>query len=101
VEDAEMISKELAPIFNEYDVVNIEKYKAYIKLLIDNTAAPAFDMGTLPPEVGSIELAQAIKELSRLKYGRPRAEIEGEILDRTKLGSSSSRADFGAIEASL
>ena len=101
VEDAEMIAKELAPIFNEYDVVNIEKYKAYIKLLIDNTAAPAFDMGTLPPEVGSIELASAIKELSRLKYGRPRAEVEGEILDRTKLGSSSSRADFGAIEASL
>ena len=100
-ETAEIIAKELAPIFNEYDVVNIEKYRTYVKLLIDNTAAPAFDMEIFPPRPGNLELARAIKELSRLKYGRPRSEVESEILERTRLGSSTRMADFGAIEASL
>ncbi|MFH1713031.1 MAG: type IV secretory system conjugative DNA transfer family protein, partial [Candidatus Jacksonbacteria bacterium] len=89
VEDAETIAKEFAPIFNEYDVINIEQFNAYIKLLIDNTAAKPFNMQTFPPKPGSVELSQSIKELSRLKFGRPRAEVEADILDRTKLGSSS------------
>ena len=101
VEDAEIFAKEFSPVFNEYDVVNIDKYRAYVKLLIDNTAAHAFDMATLPPRPGNPELARAIKELSRLKYSRARGEVEAEILERTQLGASSKRADFGAIEASL
>ena len=101
VEDAELISKELAPVFNEYDAINIEHYHAYIKLLIDNTAARAFDMDCFPPKPGNLELARAIKELSRLKYSRPKSEVEAEIMERTRLGASSTKADFGAIEASL
>ncbi|MBI4360096.1 MAG: type IV secretion system DNA-binding domain-containing protein [Candidatus Jacksonbacteria bacterium] len=101
VEDAEVFAKEFSPVFNEYDVVNIDKYRAYVKLLIDNTAAPAFDMATFPPKPGNPELARAVKELSRLKYGRARAEVGAEILERTQLGSFSKHADFGSIEASL
>lgn len=101
VEDAEIISKELAPVFNEYDAINIEHYHAYIKLLIDNSAARAFDMDCFPPRAGNLELARAIKELSRLKYSRPKSEVESEIMERTRLGSSSGKADFSAIEASL
>jgi len=101
VEDAETIAKEFAPVFNEYDVVNIDKYKVYLKLLIDNAAAKPFDMQTLPPKPGNIELAQSIKQLSRLKYGRPKEEVEKEILLRTKLGSSSTKADFSNVETSL
>ncbi|MEK9165577.1 MAG: type IV secretory system conjugative DNA transfer family protein [Patescibacteria group bacterium] len=101
VEDAETIAKELAPVFNEYDLINIEKFNAYLKLLIDNTAGKPFNMQTFPPKPGSIELSQSIKELSRLKYGRPRAEVEADILERTQLGSSSTKSDFRAVEASL
>ncbi|MFA5128033.1 MAG: type IV secretory system conjugative DNA transfer family protein [Patescibacteria group bacterium] len=87
VEDAEILQKEYAPVFSAYDLINVEQYTAYIKLLIDNTAAKPFNMMTYPPTPGNKELAEAIKELSRLKYGRPREIVEAEILERSQLGS--------------
>jgi hypothetical protein len=87
VDDAETMAKEFAPIFNEYDMLNVEKYTAYIKLLIDNTASKAFNMQTIPPQKGDPELAQAIKQLARLKYGRDKSIVEAEILERTQLGA--------------
>ncbi|MEK9130395.1 MAG: type IV secretion system DNA-binding domain-containing protein [Patescibacteria group bacterium] len=90
VEDTEILAKEFAPIFNEYDLINVEQYNAYIKLLIDNQASKAFNMQTIPPQKGNLEIAQKIKELSRLKYGRDKEEVEDEILERTQLGESKS-----------
>ncbi len=87
-EDAEILQKEFAPVFSAYDLINVEQYTAYIKLLIDNTAAKPFNMMTLPPAAGNKELAAAIKELSRLKYGRPREIVEAEIMERAQLGVS-------------
>ena len=87
VEDAEILQKEYAPVFSAYDLINVEQYTAYTKLLIDNTAAKPFNMMTYPPTPGNKELAEAIKELSRLKYGRPREIVEAEILERSQLGS--------------
>lgn len=87
VEDAEILAKEYAPVFNAYDLVNVEQYTAYTKLLIDNTAAKPFNMMTYPPRPGNKDLAAAIKELSRLTYGRPREIVESEILERTQLGA--------------
>jgi hypothetical protein len=88
VEDAEVIAQEFAPIFNEYDVINIDKYQAYIKLLIDNAASKPFQMSTYPP--GSIDPNKAakIKEYSRIKYGVDKAAVEKDIYDRMKLGES-------------
>lgn len=79
VEDAEIITKQMAPVVSEYDLVNMPKYTAYIRLLIDNTAAPAFNFNPIMPEKGNFELAQALKELSSLKYGKDRAGVEAEI----------------------
>ncbi len=87
IEDAELLEKEFAPTFNAYDLINVEQYTAYVKLLIDNTAAKPFNMATLPPKKGNPELAAAIKELSRFTYGRGRAQVEAEILERTQLGA--------------
>lgn len=87
-EDAEVLSKEFAPVFGAYDLLNVEQYTAYTKLLIDNTAAKPFNMLTYPPTPGNKELAAAIKELSRLKYGRPRELVEAEIMERAQLGVS-------------
>jgi hypothetical protein len=88
VEDADVLAKEFAPVFGAYDLVNVEQYTAYIKLLVDNTAAKPFNMLTYPPKEGNKELAAAIKELSRLKYGRPREIVNAEIMDRAQLGAS-------------
>ena len=85
-DDAEIMEKEFAPVFNQYDLINIEKYTAYIKLLIDNTASRAFSMKTMWPLPGTErkDLAQKIKSLSRLKYGQDRNIIEAEIARRTR-----------------
>ncbi|MEK7625200.1 MAG: type IV secretion system DNA-binding domain-containing protein, partial [Patescibacteria group bacterium] len=91
-EDAEILDKEFAPVFGAYDLINVEQYTAYIKLLIDNTAARPFNMMTYPPEPGNKELAAAIKELSRLKYGRPREIVEAEIMERSQLSAVSKSA---------
>ena len=82
VEDAEVIAKQMAPVVTEYDLVNMPKYTAYIKMLIDNQNPPAFNFNPIMPEKGNFELAQAIKQLSRLKYGRDRQVVEAEISKR-------------------
>src|SRR3989344_4207222 len=101
VEDAEILQKEFAPVFSAYDLVNVEQYTAYAKLLIDNTAAKPFNMLTYPPRTGNKELAAAIKELSRLKYGRPREIVEAEIADRARLGSVVAESNPAVTETSL
>ena len=58
-------------------------------------------MKTYPPTPGNVELGNAIRELSRLKYGRNRAIVEAEILERTKLDSSEKNSKTDTIEASL
>jgi type IV secretory pathway TraG/TraD family ATPase VirD4 len=88
IEDAEVLAKEFAPVFGAYDLINVEQYTAYTKLLIDNTASKPFNMQIYPPQPGNKELAAAIKELSRLKYGRPRAQVTAEIMERAQLGVS-------------
>ncbi|MBI2552829.1 type IV secretory system conjugative DNA transfer family protein [Candidatus Uhrbacteria bacterium] len=86
IEDAEVIAKEFAPLVSEYDLINAEKFTAYLKLLIDNQASKAFTLHTYPPIKGDSRIAEAIKQLSRLKYGRDRSIVESEILERSRLG---------------
>lgn len=87
IEDAQILEKEFAPTFNAYDLVNVAKYTAYVKLLIDNTASKPFNMRTYPPRQGNQQLADAIKQLSRLKYGRDKTIVEMEIMERSQLGA--------------
>jgi len=101
VDDVETIAKEFAPTVNEYDLLNVEKYTAYIKLLIDNAASKAFNMQTLAPQKGDAELAQALKQLARLKYGRDKSIVEAEISERTQLGVPEGVAGPMAGERSL
>jgi hypothetical protein len=86
-EDAQVIVKEFQPTVNEYDLINVDKYTAYVKLLIDNTASRPFSMKTIWPLPGQVQpgLAEKIKALSRLKYGQDRALIEAQIMKRSRL----------------
>ncbi|MFW0862222.1 MAG: type IV secretory system conjugative DNA transfer family protein [Candidatus Komeilibacteria bacterium] len=82
VDDAEILAKQFAPVFNEYDVVNVPKYTAYAKILIDNANPPAFNISFDREPEGKKEMADAVIELSRLRYGRAKEEIEAEIKQR-------------------
>ncbi|MBI5404776.1 MAG: type IV secretion system DNA-binding domain-containing protein [Candidatus Kerfeldbacteria bacterium] len=89
VEDADILAKQFAPVFNAFDLVNIDRYQAYVRLLIDNTASKPFNMSTFPPTPGDETVAEEVRRLSRLTYGRDRSVVEAEILERSKLGASS------------
>jgi hypothetical protein len=84
-EDAEFLAKQFAPIFNEQDLINIENYNLYVKLMINGMISGGFNMQTYPPTRGNKELAENIRQLSMLKFGRDREVVEREILQRTNL----------------
>ena len=83
-EDAEFLEKQFSPVFSAKDLLGIENRKAYIKLLIHGEPARAFNIHIPPPDHGNPERKQKLIELSRLKYGRPREEIETSIRERYK-----------------
>ncbi len=99
-EDAEILAKEFSPTVNQFDLVNVEKFHAYIKLLVDNQATRPFTMATIWPGDGNKVLAGKIKELSRLKYGRDRNVVQQEILQRTQLGQATAQAQTEVSEPS-
>lgn len=83
-QDAEYIAKEMAPVFSEQDLINLDKYKAVMKLSIDTQPSRPFSITPVNPylEKGDFQAAEAFKQLSRLKYGRDREFVEREILRR-------------------
>ncbi|MBI5529916.1 MAG: type IV secretory system conjugative DNA transfer family protein [Candidatus Doudnabacteria bacterium] len=92
-EDSEVMAKEFKPTFNEFDLVNVDRYNAYMKLMINGTASKPFNVATYPLlRNGNDEQAKAIRQLSRLKYGRPRAEVEEEILEASEVAENMSAA---------
>ncbi len=91
VEDAEVMAKEFAPVFNAYDLINIENQNAYIKLLINQTASKPFAIHTIFPPRGDKNIANALRQISRLKYGRDRRLVSAEIMERTQLGATASK----------
>lgn len=94
VEDAEFLVKEFAPVFSEFDLVNVEAFTCNVKLLIDNTASRPFNMKpTMPMRPERKELSRMIHELSRYKYGRKRALVEAEMAERV---STAMEGDAGA-----
>jgi len=78
-EDAEFLEKQFAPTFNAKDIMNIENFNAYLKLLVNGSPALPFNIEATRPPQGNPDIVEKIKELSYLKHGRDRAEVEEEI----------------------
>jgi hypothetical protein len=87
-EDVDTLEKVYGPEFSGYDLQNSAKFSWYVKMIVDNAQQKPFTMGFAPPPAGDIELAAAMKELSRLKYGRDKALVTAEILERTQLAAA-------------
>ncbi len=90
VPDANFLQHEFAPVFTENDLTNIEKYHVYIKTIVNNEPVPPFSMDLTRDVEGEKALmdpkrAELIRELSRVKYGRPRDIVEQETAVRAKL----------------
>lgn len=90
VTDASYLAHEYAPVFNEDDLLNIEKYHVYVRTTVGNEPVPQFSMKLDSAIIEKIknrnlQLAEVIKEMSRLKYGRDVRLVEAEISRRAKL----------------
>lgn len=83
-EDAEFMAKQFAPAYSDQDFVNMDKFKAAIKLSVDSQPTPWFSIAPPNPfaEMPDMKIGSALKELSRLKYGREREFVEKEIIYR-------------------
>ncbi len=77
--DAEYLEKEFAPTFMQADLVNLNKYAAYIKLMINGIGSKPFSMQTVPPMAEHFGKADIVRRVSRERYGRSRAMIEEKI----------------------
>jgi hypothetical protein len=84
-EDGEFLEKQFAPVFNQNDLVNVDNYNGFAKILVKNILTKPFNIQTYPPTQGNPEIAKAFKELSRLKYGRDKEIVNREIMERIKL----------------
>ncbi len=89
VSDAEFLEKEFEPIFNQQDLINLENRYAYVKIISKGEAQPPFSMQTVMSSAKpDNEIAESIKHLSRIKYGRDINEIEDEIKSRGLLDNT-------------
>lgn len=81
-EDAQFLENKFKPVFSAADIMKIENRNAYISMLINGQPTKPFNIATFPPPQGTPEIVEKIKELSYLKFGRDRAEVEEEIMDK-------------------
>src|SRR3989338_6018275 len=84
-DDAEFLKNKFGPVFTPQDLINIDNLNAYASLLINGQTVRAFNIKLNTEQVfdaGSPQMGEMVKQMSRLKYGRPRAEVEQEIQER-------------------
>ena len=81
-EDAEFFEKQFTPIFSAKDIMNIDNYNCYLKMLAKGVPIKPFNIKTFAPEEGDSSKRESLKQLSYLKYGRPREEVEDEIMKK-------------------
>ena len=83
-EDATFLEQKFKPQFTATDITKLDNYNAYMSMLVNGQPVKPFNLITLPPEKGNPDIVDSLKELSYVKYGRDRAEVEAEIIGRYK-----------------
>ncbi len=81
-EDANFVEQKFKPTFTSSDIMKLDNFNSYVSMLVSGTPTKPFSMTShwsLTPK-GNVEIVEKIKELSYLKYGRPREEVEEEIM---------------------
>jgi hypothetical protein len=81
-EDAQFLESQFAPIFKVQDIMKIENWNAYMKILVEGKPVPPFNIETMPPAKGTPEIVDKLKQLSALKYGRDRKTVDDAILKK-------------------
>jgi len=81
-EDATFLEPKFKPIFNAQDISKLDNRNAYMSMLVNGQPTKPFNLRTLDAENGNPEIVDNLKQLSYMKYGRDREEVEIEIMGR-------------------
>lgn len=82
--DAEVMADLYEPVFSHRDIMNVDNYNFFAKMLANGQPVKPFSVEALPPQEGNPGQVEKLKELSYLKYGRDRKEVESEIMEKYK-----------------
>ncbi len=90
VTDANYLQHEFQPTFSEADLINIDRFNCYMRSVVNGEPIPPFSLDTtkdIEKEKAAMNprVAELIKELSRLKYGKDVNMIEQVIGQRAQL----------------
>lgn len=82
-DDAEYLSQQFAEVATPNDLVSLNKYTIYTRLLIDGMPSRPFSADTLPPPEGALVVEPGRREkiirLARERYAKPRDMVEDKI----------------------
>jgi len=96
--DAEFLNREFVPVFEPEDLSNLNNYNIYLKMSIDGVTSSPFSAKTLLPAQKPSNLQKQAIEKSRIKYSKPREEVEKFIADIT---ASSAELPEAVVKTSL
>ena len=81
--DVDALNRYFQPQFDADDLLRVPNYHAIVRTLVGGVPTQPFSMAALPP-LGNPNsgLADALKQLSAAKYGKPRLVVEKTISER-------------------
>ncbi len=90
VTDANYLQHEFQPVFTEADLINVDRFNAYIKTVVGGEPVLPFSIDltrdmTKEKQTENPRVAELIRELSRLKYGHDVTTVEQQIAQRARL----------------
>lgn len=77
--DAKVLAEEFSPVFSEEDLISLQRYHVYIKLLIDGTTSKPFSAITAPLLPYTTSCREHIEAIARKFYGMPKEEVVNQI----------------------
>lgn len=90
IADAQFLSGQFKPVFDEHDLLKVEAQNAYVSMLVRNEPVPPFSLNTQTDMAKrnaamNPKLSELVKQLSALKYGRDVRDVEADIGERSGL----------------
>ncbi len=82
--DARELAKEFAPYFNEEDIISLERFQVYTKLMVDGMTSHPFSAKIIVPWDSNFFVPRTnnrdrVIQRSREKYGMPREKVEERV----------------------
>ena len=85
ITDAEIMVKRYTPVFDAEDLTKLPNFESVCVAQIEGVPSAPFSMSWVPHMGQSNQqLGDALKRLSAVKFGHPRAQVEREIFERLK-----------------